>query len=185
MSSLSLIRALSGGLLAGLDLSMTVQPKVGTDPDGKSVTIQVVGVVFRGSVQQLQEKTLEIARSNADFRVRLAHVETEVMKMIGVDSELVDQAADIVDEFHPEDPPVSDLKPPASLQPPTVEAAPAAQVAGTLPSEPVKKGRGRPHKSEPAAPAPAPAPAPEPEPLPEPEDEPLIKPPQSAEPLFT
>lgn len=167
MSSLSLIRALSGGLLAGLDLSMTIQPKVGTDPDGKSVTIQVVGIVFRGSVQKLQEKTLEIARQNADFRVRLSHVESEVLKMIGVDAELVDQAGDIVDEFHPEEPPTPDLQPP--------------QTTETKPEPVAKRERKK------TVPAQEPAPEQQAEPQPEPDSEDLfIQQPLSArEPLFT
>jgi hypothetical protein len=187
MSSLSLIRALSGGLLAGLDLDMTVQPKVGTDPDGKSVTIQVVGVVFRGNIQQLQAKTLEIARRDADFRVRLAKVETEVLKMIGVDTELVDHAGDIVGEFHPEEPPAPDLKPPTGIEQPGTPEQPAQ------PTSPAKARRGRPAKATQApeaATGPTATPAQqeqatEPEPAPEAPDEQFIQPPEDTAPLFT
>ena len=129
-SSLFLVHSLSGGLLAGLDLDLTIQKKVGTDPDGKSVTIEVVGVLFRGSIAALQKKSLEIASSNAEFRVRLANVEQQVIKMIGVDAELVDQAADIVEEFHPEQSPVPQL---ATPQAATVPGSPA-QPTGTVPS---------------------------------------------------
>jgi hypothetical protein len=129
MSSLLLIQAMSGGLLAGLDLDMTIQPKVGTDPDGKSVTIQVVGIQFRGSIQALHKKALEIASSNADFRIRLANVEVEARKMIGVDAELIDQAADIVEEFHPDQEPAPQLVDPT--KPPVVALQPAAAASGT------------------------------------------------------
>jgi hypothetical protein len=158
MSSLSLIRALSGGLLAGLSLDMTIQPKVGTDPDGKSVTIQVVGVVFRGGLVDLRKKTLEIASQNADFRARLANVEAEVVKQIGVDAELVDQAGDIVDEFHPEGDTAPTLQPPGTPQAP--EQPPTAAVVQPSPAAPEapKRGRGRPPAAAKAPEAPAPAP---------------------------
>jgi hypothetical protein len=146
-SSLCLIRSLSGGLLAGLDLDMTIQKKVGTDPDGKSVTIEVVGVLFRGSIQALQKKSLEIASTNAEFRVRLAHVEEEVIKMIGVDSELVDQAGDIVEEFHPEQSPAPQLATPQAGAGPSnpvqpTEAATSAGTASSVTDEPAPKTPG-------------------------------------------
>jgi hypothetical protein len=160
MSSLSLIRALSGGILAGLALDMTIQPKVGTDPDGKSVTIQVVGVVFRGGLTDLRKKVLEIASQNADFRARLANVEAEVVKQIGVDAELVDQAGDIVDEFHPEGDTAPTLQPPFSGTPPVAAPAESKGDAPTPPSaapEAPRRGRGRPPAVAKAPEAPAPA----------------------------
>ncbi|MGB7568381.1 MAG: hypothetical protein WBM07_10995 [Chitinivibrionales bacterium] len=159
MSSLSLIRAMTGGLLAGLDLALTVQPKVGTDPDGKSVTIQVVGVEFNGSIQTLHKKALQIATENADFRMRLAHVEDDVKRLIGVDTEAIDQAADITEEFYPED------EPTPKLAEPTV-AAPASISPTTLPPTtppPAKAKRAKKTETAPVVePAPTPAPVPPP-----------------------
>ncbi len=189
MSSLSLIRALSGGLLAGLSLDLTIQPKVGTDPDGKSVTIQVVGVVFRGGLADLRKKTLEIASENADFRVRLMNVEKEAIKLIGVDAELVDQAGDIVDEFHPEGDTSPTLQAPGTEPPkaeaPVARAATAIASAAPAPAAPEapKKPRGRPPK-EPAVQPPAPAatpPAAAPEPPPQEPEPPMVEPPDGAQ----
>jgi hypothetical protein len=103
LGSLILIHTKTGGFLCGLPLALTIQPKVATDPiDGKSLTIQVVGVEFDGSMQKLRDTTLKLAQQSAEFNQRMISVETEVRKMISVDSDLVDQAGDIVDEFAPE-----------------------------------------------------------------------------------
>lgn len=101
-SSLVLIKGLTGGILAGIPLNMTIQPKVATSPvDGRSQTVYVVGIEYPGDMRKLQQETLALAQQNADFRVRLANVENEVRTMISADAELLDQAGDIVDEFHP------------------------------------------------------------------------------------
>lgn len=193
-SSLALIRTFTGGLLAGLELDMTVQPKVATDPDGKSVTIQVVGIVFRGSLQQLQQKTLEIAKSNAEFRHRISHVEQEVQRLISVDADAIDQSGDIVDEFYQEEPKAELIKPeqmpkmeqaavqtvgaPVQAQAQPVQAQPDAQpetAAGPV-QAPAAAPRGRKPKQAPASPA-APAPAQATEaPAPQPEQQPATAP---------
>jgi hypothetical protein len=164
LSSLSLIRAMTGGLLAGLDLALTVQPKVGTDPDGKSVTIQVVGVEFNGSIQTLHKRALQIATENADFRMRLAHVEDDVKRLIGVDTEAIDQAADITEEFYPEEEPAPKLAEPTATQ--GVDPTPVQQKPEPEPS-PVKAKRAK--KTETPTPATlTPDPAPTPNPVPPP-----------------
>jgi hypothetical protein len=102
LSSLTLIRSLTGGYLAGLPLRMTIQPKVCTNPiDGGSQTVYVVGIEFAGSMDDLYCKTLEIAKKNADFRARMIGVEDEVKKLISVDAGLIDEAGDIQEEFYP------------------------------------------------------------------------------------
>jgi hypothetical protein len=161
MSSLALIHALTGGLLAGLDLDLTVQRKVGTDPDGNSVTIQVVGIMFRGSIDALRKKTLEIATGNADFRQRMIRVEETVRMLVSPDSEAIDQAADITDEYYPEE------EKPGTLGDAPDQPAPTAPTALTTENTPAAPEpaarRGRPAKAPtpvtPAETPPAPAPA--------------------------
>lgn len=115
LSSLSLIRSLTGGFLAGLPLKMIIQPKVCTSPaDGSSQTVYVVGIEFAGSLADLQQKTLKIAQGNADFRVRMLKVEEDVRKLISVDASLIDEAGDITDEFYPND---NDTQPPELVTP--------------------------------------------------------------------
>jgi hypothetical protein len=149
-SSLVLINGLTGGILAGIPLEMTIQPKVVTSPiDGKTQTVYVVGVEFPGDVQTLQKRTLELAQANADFRHRLGNVENEVRKMISCDADLVDQAGDIVDEFHPDE--NAPERPEMAKQITTTETTPAAAIAPPPAQEPATpaatKKPGRPKKS--------------------------------------
>ena len=117
LSSLSFIKTLTGGHLAGLPLVTTIQPKVATNPiSGESVTIQVVGIEFAGSMADLQKTTLSLATQNAAFFARLASVETEAQKMLSVDADIIDNAGDIVDEFFPEQPETPQLTAP-EIQP--------------------------------------------------------------------
>jgi len=185
MSSLALIKSLTGGILAGIPLKMVTAPKVATNPtDGKSVTIQVVSVIFAGTVSDLHHGALKIAQENADFRARIANVEKEVQKLLSIDSELVDQAGDITDEFYtveePAAPPATLAAPmaaPAAQVPQTAEPATLAPAAAQIPEarpaaqveDPAKRSsRGRPkkdpanvpptHSAPPAAPESHPAP---------------------------
>jgi hypothetical protein len=134
LSSLALIRSFTGGFLAGIPLSLTIQPKVATNPlDGKATTIQVVGVEFAGTIDELRENTLQIVHGDASFRQRLSVIESETRRLISVDSGLIDERADINDEFLPEKPEAPELA--------------TATVVESVKPEPAK--RGRPPKAEP------------------------------------
>ncbi|MCK5450239.1 MAG: hypothetical protein KAI70_00585 [Candidatus Omnitrophica bacterium] len=104
LSSLTLIKSITGGVLAGLPLTMTIHPKIATNPlNGQAQTIYVVGIEYSGNIKALQDKSLKIAQTNAEYRVRLGNVENEMKQLISADSSLVDEAGDIVEEFHPEE----------------------------------------------------------------------------------
>ena len=104
LSSLSLIKSLTGGILAGIPLALTIAPKVATNPiDGRSLTIQVVAIEFSGDLAKLRQSALQIAQGSAEYRHRLINVEDEVKKLISVDADFVDQAGDIAEEFYPDD----------------------------------------------------------------------------------
>jgi hypothetical protein len=151
LSSLTLIKTMTGGLLAGIPLVLTIQPKVATNPvDGRAVTIYVVGVEYAGTMDDLQHGALQLAQKNAGFRKRLTHVEDEVRNLISVDAEVVDQAGDVTKEFYPQEPPNATLVKP--------------EIAGTTtqiePKQPQRRrGRGPGKKNAVAEPAGAEAPA--------------------------
>jgi len=154
MSSLTLLKSLTVGYLAGLPLVMTVQPKVCTNPvDGSSQTVYVVGVEYAGSLTDLQKTTLAIAQGNAEFRARLAHVEEETRKLISVDAQLIDEAADITEEYYPPEEPVPQIATPPQ--------APAPAAATNQPA-PALTPAAAPAAAQTAAPAPAAAPVPSP-----------------------
>lgn len=150
-SSLALISTLTGGFLAGIPLKLSIFPKVATNPnDQSSVTIYVVGITFDGDIDALQRDTLKIAQRDATFKTRLLTVEDEVRKTMSVDAEIVDQAGDIADEFHPDEP-----------EPPTVDMsiAPAA-TAQAVPESPAPTVQAAAHEPIPEVPADIPKPAP-------------------------
>lgn len=149
LSSLTLLKSLTGGILAGIPLAMTIQPKVATNPvTGQAVTVYVVGVEYAGDVKSLQNGALEIAQRNAEFRQRLIHVEDEARKLIGVSAGLVDQAGDISEEFYPEEPESPQLAGPAPAQIPAPAPAPSQ---AAIPAAPVQTP-----VQAPETPAPAP-----------------------------
>jgi hypothetical protein len=127
MSSLMMIKTLTGGILCGLPLEMTIQPKIATQPDGTSTTIQVVGITFRGDMQKLQQESLKIASQHAEHCLRVENIENEVRKLISVDAELIDQAGDIVEEFYPEEQQAPVLAEPAPIQEPAPIPEPAPE----------------------------------------------------------
>lgn len=142
LSSLTLIKTMTGGLLAGIPLVLTIQPKVATNPaDGRAVTIYVVGVEYAGTMDDLQHGALQLAEKNAAFRKRLTYVEKEVRQLISVDAEVVEQAGDVVEEFYPQDPPKAALVPAETVR--TGLAAPTGVLTPVTSEEPQKRrGRG-------------------------------------------
>ena len=146
LSSLSLIRTLTGGILAGIPLRLTVQPKVCTSPtDGKSQTVYVVGVEYAGTMQDLYKGAIRIAAEKAEYRKELAQIERQVLLLSSPDAELIDQAADIAEEYYPDEatPPLA-TPPQASAGTPQAPQAPQA-----------RRRRGRPAKTVEPAEAPS------------------------------
>lgn len=106
-ASLLLIKNQTGGLLAGLPLEMIVRPKKTTNPiDGKPVTIYIVTLIYRGTPQALRKLAYDVATEEAQHRLKLGDVETEVRKMLtsAVDDEIVGgDEVEHAEEFYPED----------------------------------------------------------------------------------
>lgn len=103
LGSLQLIHSITGGLLAGIPLSMVITPKVTTSPDNKPVTIYVVGVQYKGNVDQLRQISLDTAQETANHRERMRAVEETAKKMISYSQDIANESADIVEEYHPEE----------------------------------------------------------------------------------
>lgn len=167
LSSLTLIKSITGGVLAGIPLNMTIVPKVATNPvNDSSVTIYVVGIEYDGNVKQLQDESLEISQQNAMYTQRIENMEKEALKLISVDSSLIDEAADIVEEFHPEE-----QKPTPKMKAPNTHKKKESAVTGEK-VEGEKKNKGVP--SNPNPPKPPPKKVPDPTPIDEPEQTELL-----------
>ena len=125
-SSMALIQSLTGGLLAGLPLQLTLNPKTAIIPTtGQASQIWVVGLEFKGSVDQLQQVSYERAQQNALHHARMEQIEVNVRKLIAHDPvSTSDDAAEIIEEFYPEQ--ASQSQSPQSGETST-EPAPAQQ----------------------------------------------------------
>ncbi|MFW9605972.1 MAG: hypothetical protein ACMV0I_05405, partial [Pseudomonas sp.] len=107
LSSLSMIKTMSGGILAGIPLMMKLSPKSVTDPIGGSQqTVYVVSLEYRGSVQSLRELGYGIMLRNQQFGIKVAELEQQAKLLIQHEADSYEsEAEDIVGEFFPEQQP--------------------------------------------------------------------------------
>lgn len=82
LSSLALIKTITGGPLAGIPLTLVLSPKTVTAPDGKSMVAFIVSIEFRGPEQKLAEIGYEIAMRRIERRVKMETVEAEARKLL-------------------------------------------------------------------------------------------------------
>ena len=104
LSSLALIKRLTGGPLAGLPLILSVAPKNAVTPKtGQMTTIWVVGLEFKGSVDRLQEIGLQRAQANALHAARIVQIEQDARRLLTHDPIRLSGEEDAyVDEFAPD-----------------------------------------------------------------------------------
>lgn len=100
-SSLTAVKQVTGGPLAGIPLKMVVTPKTATAPDGKSQIIYVVGILYDGSMTALRGEGLKVLKETAGYRHQMERLEQDARKELPAAFDGED-AADIVEEFYPE-----------------------------------------------------------------------------------
>ena len=136
--SLTFIKSITGGQLAGIPLTLTVRPKQVTRPDGKQNTIYVVGVEYRGTVDGLRDEGYAVARRNADAKLSLERAEEEARRLLEAPHNAPlpgdDDSDDVVEEFYPNEA----AKP---LTPPPITEQQVQQIAQVV------KGRAIPHET--------------------------------------
>lgn len=141
LSSLALIKRITGGPLAGLPLELTLNPKTAITPDGKTQNIWIVGIEFKGSIQALQQIGLDQAKRDALHYARIERIEQEARLLLAHDPlALKEEADDVVEEFYPDQATVVD--PSQQTPAPTVEQ-PTTASAPPMPTEP-QPGNGGP-----------------------------------------
>lgn len=104
LSSMAMIKRISGGVLAGIPLVLKVSPKAVIDPvGGKQQTIYVVSLAYKGSVSSLQNIGYSIMMQNKQHGVRIEQLEQQARLLIASHADEYEQDADdITDEFYPE-----------------------------------------------------------------------------------
>lgn len=101
LSSLMLIKAATGGLLAFIPLRLVINPKKTLIPStGQHTTIYVVTVEFQGGIEELQQKALEMGKERVSLIENMRDIETEAKRIVSPDT--VQEERDIAEEFFPE-----------------------------------------------------------------------------------
>jgi hypothetical protein len=104
LSSMALIKTISGGPLAGIPLVMVLSPKTVTIPtSGQSMVVFIVSLEFRGAESELADLGYEIARRRIENRVRMETVEVHARKLLAAPhQESAQEQEDTAAEFYPD-----------------------------------------------------------------------------------
>jgi len=112
LSSLALIKRITGGPLAGIPLTLTVQPKTVSDPiQGSTQVVYVVGLEYRGAIEALQQTGYQTLLTRQQHNIRIEHIEDEAKRLISNTPQTFaapDDIDDEIDEFYPEQRTVTD-----------------------------------------------------------------------------
>jgi hypothetical protein len=104
LSSLALIKTITGGPLAGIPLHLVLSPKTVTVPTtGQNMVVYVVSLEYRGPEPQLAELGYNIARRRLEHQVRMEQVEAEARRLLlPPHAEPPEEQAETGAEFYPE-----------------------------------------------------------------------------------
>jgi hypothetical protein len=101
-SSLALLSAVTGGQISGIPLMLTVRPKSATTPKGQQTTVYVVGIEYRGTMEQLRELSYREALADATHGQRIQRIEEQARMLLAAPVVSDDEDEDVRDEFYPE-----------------------------------------------------------------------------------
>uniref|UniRef100_A0A6M3LLM2 Uncharacterized protein n=1 Tax=viral metagenome TaxID=1070528 RepID=A0A6M3LLM2_9ZZZZ len=148
LGSLAFIKTLSGGLLAFLPLHLILSPKFAIIPStGAPTTIYMSSIVFRGNIQDLQQKAIEMAQAKAKYLITMDDVENQARLTMTKMVDSIEDVDDIIEEFYPDEAAKKEIKEEATAT--TAEAVQNAKKKSTKP-EKAKKEKVEPEKvSEP------------------------------------
>jgi hypothetical protein len=103
MSSLKLIQAITGGVLAGIPLKLVLSPKTVTVPGtGQNMVVYVVSLEFPGTEQELAKIGYDIAKRRAEHKAKMDQIEAEARKALEHLEETPEEMREVQEEFYPE-----------------------------------------------------------------------------------
>jgi hypothetical protein len=104
LSSLALIKTITGGPLAGIPLHLVLSPKTVTIPTtGQNMVVYVVSLEFRGPEEVLAELGYEIARRRIEHQVKMEQIEAEARRLLLLpQAEPPEEQEEVAQEFYPE-----------------------------------------------------------------------------------
>lgn len=138
LSSLALIKTITGGPLAGIPLWMVISPKTVTVPTtGQSMLVYMVSIEYRGTEQELAELGYSIARRRLEHHVRMEQIEAEAKsRLLPPMQEPLHEQEETAIEFFPEAVGVEDgVQETAPAGPPAPEDEPAPAQAEDKPAK--------------------------------------------------
>lgn len=102
-SSLMLIASQTGGHIANVPLNLVVEPKQGVDPTGNPVTVYVVSLRFRGTIEELQTKAYKVLEANKRNLLAIEMLEKSARQELETNKTIFDEdGGDQGLEFFPE-----------------------------------------------------------------------------------
>ncbi|MDD5643779.1 MAG: hypothetical protein PHX53_19160, partial [Syntrophales bacterium] len=135
MSSLKLIQAITGGVLAGIPLKLVLSPKTVTIPGtGQNMIVYIVSLEFPGTEQELAKIGYDIAKRRADHRAKMDQIEAEARKALEHLEETPEEMREVQEEFYPEGVTI-EVQPEAApeSEPEPVDKTPAEPIAENSP----------------------------------------------------
>lgn len=107
ISALGFIAQVTGGALAGIPLDLTVSPKQITRPDGKQQIIYVVGLEYRGTIEDLRNQGYRTIEAEVEHRRRINQLEASARQLLAAplgEGQVLpgDDPREIVEEFYPD-----------------------------------------------------------------------------------
>jgi len=100
-SSMAFLRQLTGGILSGIPLMLTINPKAVIIPNGSPQTIYVVNLEYWGDIESLQEHVIQIQRRRIEYKLKTEMLEDQLKKSLPA-IQFDEDEKDIAEEFYPE-----------------------------------------------------------------------------------
>ena len=104
LSSLTLIKTITGGPLAGIPLWMVMSPKTVTVPtSGQNMVVFIISLEYRGPENELAELGYERARQRVEHKIRMDLIEDQARKLVvAPHEEPTQEQGETAEEFYPE-----------------------------------------------------------------------------------
>lgn len=134
MSAMAQIKALSGGVLAGLPLDLVLAPKEVATPDGQMMKAWVVSLQYAGTIEDLRNLGYKLLEAETSHGFRMRQVEEDVRRRLALPAPADvplpgDDVDDVVNEFYSDAGKTAALPPP---RPKSEDFSPVEDSAGVI-----------------------------------------------------
>ena len=150
IAGLAFIQAAASGHLAFLPLHLVLKPRTVTIPSGAPSTIYVSSIVYRGSIEELRQNALGMAKEKAQYLIEMDKVEESARELMDQAVESDKEQEDVQAEFYPDavevvpegvDEAKSDKKPEVEKKEPVPKKAPKPEKLEVQKEEPKQEAK--------------------------------------------